>query len=220
MQPKITAIRTHVQSWQRRFFAGGLILTAAFMFSACASKPNNYYTLSVPAEKPVILADTAPVFIELVAVAVPERLARPQIVISQTGGNSAEVVMLEQHRWISSFENELRDGLTNGIVNSIGAIDVSKVGRQPTKPAWRIAVQLSQFDAILNTRVDARFNWSIRRSDATSSISCQWTGSEAVGQGISSLAQGVQRLTNQAALAIAHQLSALVADNPAVTCAP
>jgi uncharacterized lipoprotein YmbA len=218
MQTLLTANRTHVQSWPRRFLTGGLLLTAALMFSACASKPNSYYTLSMPAPKPASHAQTAPIFIELLAVAVPERLARPQMVLSQTAANSAEVVMLEQHRWISSFENELRDALTSGIVNSIGAVDVSKVGRQPTQPSWRIAVQLSQFNAIENTRVDARFNWSIRRSDATNSSSCQWSGTEAVGRGINSLAQGAQHISNQAALAIAQHLTMLAADNTMTTC--
>jgi hypothetical protein len=220
MQPLLKTITMPARSKPRRFLTGGLVLASALILTACASQPNSYYTLTAPAEKPVIHAQAAPIFIELLAVAVPERLARPQMVLSQVGDNSAKIVMLEQHRWISSFENELRDGLVSGIVNSIGATDVSKISRQPAQAAWRIAVQLRQFDAIENTRIDAALSWSIRRADAANSSSCQWSGTEPVGQGINSLAQGAQRITHQAALAMAHHLAAVAADSTALACAP
>lgn len=220
MQPLLKVNRMNLKPWRGRFLSGGLLLLSALMLSTCASKPQNYYTLTAPTEKTVVSANSPPIFIELLAVAVPERLARPQLVLSQVGDHSAEIIMLEQHRWISSFEKELHDGLASGISHSIGAIDVSSIGRPAAKPVWRIAVQLRQFDAIENMRVDAAFSWTIRRSDHASSVSCQWSGSEPVGPGINSLAQGAQRLTQQAALAMAQHLTMLAADHVMATCAP
>jgi uncharacterized lipoprotein YmbA len=217
MKPQFK-VSTDVMPSPKRFLSSGLMLVAVLMLTACVSKPLSFYTLKAPMEQAAISANTTPIFIERLTVAVPDRLARPQMVIS--GDNSAEIVMLEQHRWISSFDNELRDALSNGIANSIGAIDVSKTGSQPSKPAWRIAVQLRQFDLIENTRVDAAMSWTLRRADATNSVSCQWSGTEPVGQGINLLAQGAQRLTNRAALAVAHDLAALVEHNLPVTCTP
>lgn len=143
------------------------------------------------------------------------------MVVTQPGGRSAEVELLEQHRWTSSFENELRDALASGIASRIGAIDVTKGGRQPGQPAWRIAVQLRQFDAVENTRVDAALSWTLRRSDADRSAACQWSGSENVGNGIGALAQGAQRVTDQAANAIARHLMAVRDnnDNANISCA-
>jgi uncharacterized lipoprotein YmbA len=147
----------------------------------------------------------------------PDRLARPQMLVSQAGGGSAEVKLLEKHRWTSSFENELRDALASGIASRLGAIDVTRGGRQPSQPAWRIAVQLTQFDAVENSRVDAALSWTVRRADADRNAACTWSGSLAVGAGIDALAQGAQRATAAAAEAMARHIAALQAD-PAAGC--
>lgn len=189
-----------------------LPLAAALFAAGCASAPDRYYTLAAPTEAAAPLLTGGPVFIEMAPVAVPERLARPQMLVQQPGGRSAEVALLEQHRWSSSFENELRDALASGIASRLGAIDVTKGGRQPTQPAWRISVQVRQFDAIENTRVDAALSWTVRRSDADRSATCQWSASESVGGGIDALAQGAQRVTAKAADAIARHLAKLQVD--------
>lgn len=192
---------------------------AATVFTAgCASAPDRYYTLAAPVGPSAgVPAIGAPVFIELAPVAVPERLARPQMVVHQAGGRSAEVALLEQHRWSSSFENELRDALSSGVAARLGAIDVTKGGRQPSTPAWRIAVQVRQFDAVENTRVDAALSWTVRRSDADLSATCQWRATEPVGTGIDALAQGAQRVASSASDAIARHIAQLQ-QNPGATC--
>jgi hypothetical protein len=215
--------------------AVGLLCTiAALALTGCASsQPDRYYTLAPQSLVPAGAANTTNVpaasnagnavrtvpgtFIELAPVAMPERLARPQMLVSQPGGNSAEVKLLEKHRWTSSFESEMRDALASGIASRLGAVDVTKGGRQPGTPAWRIAVQLKQFDAVENTRVDAAFSWTVRRADADRSTACGWSGSEAVGPGIDALAQGASRITAQASAAIAQHVAALQS-NPAAAC--
>ena len=196
----------------------GACLAAALLIAGCASAPDRYYTLAAPGgsvNPPPAIG--APVFIEMAPVAVPERLARPQLVVHPAGGRSAEVSLLEQHRWSSSFENELRDALSSGVAARLGAIDVTKGGRQPSTPAWRIAVQLRQFDAVENTRVDAAFSWTVRRSDADLSATCQWRASEPVGNGIDALAQGAQRVASNASDAIARHVAQLQ-QNPGAIC--
>lgn len=196
----------------------GVCLAAAVLITGCASAPDRYYTLAAPGGPSAAApAPGAPVFIELAPVAVPERLARPQMVVHPAGGRSAEVSLLEQHRWSSSFENELRDALSSGVAARLGAIDVTKGGRQPSTPAWRIAVQVQQFDAVENTRVDAAFSWTVRRSDADLSASCQWRTSEPVGNGIDALAQGAQRVASNASDAIARHVAQLQR-NPGAGC--
>jgi uncharacterized lipoprotein YmbA len=148
-------------------------------------------------------------------VAVPERLARPQMVIRKPGQGSAEVQLLEQHRWASSFESELRDALAGGIASHLGAIDSTKGGHQPGQNVWRIAVQLRQFDAVENAYIDAALSWSARRADGARSFACQWTGREPVAAGMAALAQGAQRITGSAAQAIAAHVATLAAQDGA-----
>ncbi|CAN5402311.1 hypothetical protein BH10PSE18_BH10PSE18_37400 [soil metagenome] len=202
-----------------------MLAAAAVMFLAgCASTPDRYYTLASLAETPkaaeggTLPRAASPLFLELAPLAVPERLARPQMVVRKAGAQSAEVELLEQSRWASSFENELRDALAAGIASRLGAVDLTRGGPVPAQPVWRIAVQVRQFDAVRDTRVDATFSWSVRRSDGDRVPACEWSGSESVGNGIEARAQGAQRLTAKAAEAIARRVSALQAD-PAAACA-
>ena len=194
----------------------------AALLAGCASKPDNYYTLASPVAAadaaPSTLGGAAPLYIELAPVAVPERFARPQMVVRQPNG-SVQVEVLEQHRWASSFENELRDALASGIAGRLGALDVTKGGRQTSQPVWRIAVQLQQFDAVDGGRVDAGFSWTLRRSDEARTLVCQLNLGEAVGSGMDAVARGAQRVTAAAAAAMALSVDAARANPSATTCA-
>ncbi len=194
----------------------------AALLAGCASKPDNYYTLASPVAAadaaPSTLGGAAPLYIELAPVAVPERFARPQMVVRQPNG-SVQVEVLEQHRWASSFENELRDALASGIAGRLGALDVTKGGRQTSQPVWRIAVQLQQFDAVDGGRVDAGFSWTLRRSDEARTLVCQLNLGEAVGSGMDAVARGAQRVTAAAAAARARSVDAARANPSATTCA-
>lgn len=202
-------------------FAFGASALAALLIAGCAGKPTLYYTLAdnaLPTAAPAS-AGATPVYIDMAPVAVPERLARPQMVVHQQGGGaSAQVDVLEQHRWASSFENELRDALASGVATRLGAIDITKGGRQATTPAYRIAVQVRQFDAIDSSRIDGNFSWTIRRTDETRSIACQLSINEPVGKGMDAVALGARRLTGNLAAAIARSVNAAAA-TPDALCA-
>ncbi|KLN57826.1 membrane integrity-associated transporter subunit PqiC [Variovorax paradoxus] len=207
---------------QKKPFLLAATAAALMVLAGCAGKPDNYYTLASPVAAadaaPSTLGSAAPLYIELAPVAVPERLARPQMVVGRRNG-SVQVDVLEQHRWAVSFENELQDALASGIAARLGALDVTKGGRQSSQPVWRIAVQVRQFDAIDGGRVDAGFNWTLRRSDEPRTMACQLNLGEAVAGGIDAVAQGAQRVTAAAAAAIARSVSAARA-NPAATACP
>ncbi|AMM26372.1 PqiC family protein [Variovorax sp. PAMC 28711] len=201
-------------------FALATAVAIAAVLAGCASKPTLYYTLAeaAPAMAAAPTPLGAPLYIEMLPLAMPERLARPQLVVKQPGDANAQVEVLEQHRWASSFENELRDALASGVAARLGAFDATKGGRQNAQPAWRIAVQVRQFDAIEGARVEAGFGWTLRRSDAALTTACQLSLSEPVGSGIDAVAQGARRLTANAAAAIARSVAAAQA-NPSAPCA-
>lgn len=195
----------------------------ALLMAGCASTAPQYYSLADTAA-PVRAVSApasgaAPAYIELAPVAMPERFARPQLVVRGKGGaGSAEVDILEQHRWSSSFENELRDALGSGIAGRLGAVDATRFARPRGQPALRIAVQLRQFDAVEGSRVDASFNWTIRSTEEGATAACQLSLSEPVGSGIGALAQGMQRVTARLSDAVARSAAAMQA-NQAPPCA-
>ncbi|MCX7275964.1 MAG: PqiC family protein [Burkholderiales bacterium] len=175
----------------------------------CASAPPvRYYSLStaLPAKA---VASTNTLLVELPPLALPERLVRPQMVVRTASG---QLEILDQHRWSAPFNTELRDALAAGITQPLGAIDVSNGGRLAGQPVYRIAVQLRQWEAVENSRIEASFSWTIRRSDDARNLACQWSQSEPVGLGTQALAEGAQRLTARAAQSMAAALAALDAD--------
>lgn len=200
-------------------------LAAAAVLAGCGGTPTRYYTLAEGGGAPPAAqrggADTARFAIEMAPLAVPERLARPQMVVRRTGllqsrdASQAEVDVLEQSRWVSSFEFELRDALSSGIATRLGAFDATKAGRPAGVPVYRISVQLRQFDAVPGTRVDSDFGWSVRRADSDLAVACQMQLSEPVTGGVEGVALGAQRITARLADEISRNVSSLAANQPA-----
>jgi uncharacterized lipoprotein YmbA len=197
-------------------------LGAALLMTGCGSTGGpQYYSLAETAAPARAPAAAAPAYIELAPISMPERFMRPQLVVRKKDApDSAAVDILEQQRWSSSFEDELRDALGSGVARRLGAVDVTKTGRQRGQPATRIAVQMGQFDAVEGSRVDASFTWTVRRTDEGPATGCQLSISEPVGGGFDALAQGAQRVTAKLADAIAGSVvSALKANQVPAACA-
>ncbi|RXZ33264.1 membrane integrity-associated transporter subunit PqiC [Oxalobacteraceae bacterium CAVE-383] len=182
---------------------------AVFLLAACASAPPlRFYSLAAPASSAAM--DAAPVrsagmFIDVLPVGVPERLARPQLVVRKGNGSDARMDVLEQDRWTAPFNNELHDALADGIAARLGAVDARHGGRQAGQPVYRIAVNLRQFDAISGERVDAAFGWTVTRAEDGRSASCQAAYSVPAGGvgGTGALVAAMQKTVALATVAIA-----------------
>ena len=204
---------------QRRFTllsAAMLTLASVLTLTACSTAPTRFYTLaatgaSSPSPAAAKLSAGAPAagqtFIEVLPVSVPERLARPQIVVRT---DDTRVDILEQDRWSAPFNNELRDALASGVANRLGAVDVTRGGRPVDQPVYRIVVELRQLDAVKGGKVDASFGWTVMRSDNNTSSVCRLAVVEPVsGAGIDGVVQGMQRAVANVADAISADVTAL-----------
>lgn len=189
-------------------------IAVALLLAGCASPPTRFYTLSAPPlAAPTPAIQNARIFIDVAPVTLPERLARPQLVVRSAGSaSSTRVDILEQERWSAPFNSELRDALASGIANRLGAIDVSRSGRPTDQPVYRIAVELREFDAVPGEKVQATYGWTISRSDNSRSSACQLSVSEAVIPGIDALVLGVQRTVADAVNGIAANVVAFKAN--------
>jgi uncharacterized lipoprotein YmbA len=203
-----------------------VMLAAALTIGGCAAPPVRYYSLAgavpdagVPAAAVpagAVGQNGAPIHIEVAPVGVPERLARPQMVIrnasrSAAGPVSPQVDVLEQQRWASSLDSELRDAFAAAIASRAGAVDVTRGGRLPGQPVYRIAIRVGQFDTILDRQVDAVFGWTITRSDDSRHAICEVPVSRPAGKGMDELVQAVKQVVAVAATNIATQLLQLQA---------
>jgi len=185
-------------------------LVASLLAACGSSPPATFYTLASPADSApaVRTASQGPqTFIEVMPVAVPDRLARPQLVVRS---DATRLEVLEQDRWSSPFNNELRDALAAGVAARLGAIDVSRGGRPADQASYRINVELRDFDAARGGRVQAAFGWTITRSDDRRSGACRLTVVEPVSGGANAdVVAATQKAVAQAAQAIADGVRAL-----------
>lgn len=193
-----------------------LILLFAAMLTACATPKNatRFYTLAnSKASQTANAAKTTPFAIEVLRVNVPERLKRPQLVISSN--NAAQLKILEQDRWSSSFDDELQDAFVSGISQQLNAIDISSGGRIANQPIYRIAIVLQQFNATPGEQVEANFGWTITLLNSgktlaeNRSLSCQATINKTVGNETDAVVNGVQAAVADVIQAISANVSSL-----------
>jgi uncharacterized lipoprotein YmbA len=203
----------------RRFASNilsALMATALLGLAACTTStaPTRFYTLSstTPAAQPV--HRKAPLLVEIPPVRVPDRLARPQIVVQASGADSAQVRILEHERWASHFNYELHDALVSAITAHLGAVDVSRSGLPTGAAGYRIAIELVQLDAVLDETLQARFSWRIHDLQQRNAV-CQLNLTAAAGTGIAGMVQGLQGMLAELAQQIAADVRALEADTSA-----
>ncbi len=191
----------------------------AAMLAACATPTNNmrFYSLANASSSKSLTekvsSNTPVIAIEVLPVNVPERLKRPQLVI--TSKNSSQLKILEQDRWASSFNDELQDAFVSGLSQQLNAIDISRGGRIANQPTYRIAIVLQQFNATPGDQVQANFGWTITRlnADARSSevraLSCQANISKAVAGDTDAVVTGAKEIIAEAIQDIAANVNSL-----------
>lgn len=187
-------------------------MITASLTAGCASVPETrFYTLSVRSEPSEITAlardSSIPLFIDILPVKVPERLARPQLVVrSSDSVPETQLLILEQDRWSSPFNYELRDAFASGIANRTGAVNDTRGTHTPGQARYRIAIELTQFDAIVDDSVKARFSWTIIRPTDARSAACYAAIAEAVTGGIEGVVEGVQRAVARVVVDVSQNL--------------
>lgn len=134
--------------------------------SACSSTPvPSYYTIT-----PTVTALPANQIkaIELLPVAVPDRLDRSQIVIQDGNGKST---LLDNQRWSSALSAELHDGISSGLQQALGAVDRYNSGMVGNQVAYRIATDFSRFDVV---KTGAAGTLSLATDSLTLHVSVAW----------------------------------------------
>lgn len=192
-----------------------LILTLVAVLVGCAQlkTTTRFYTLNNPTQNQAItVSKTTPIAIEVLPVSVPERLKRPQLVL--TSKDISQLKILEQDRWSSSFNDELHDAFVSGITNQLGAIDASR-GVRNHQPTYRIAIVLQQFNAMPGEQVQTNFAWTITRLSTGSSttdnttLTCQINSSKSVSNDIDAVVKGLREAVAEATQAISANVSSL-----------
>ncbi|WP_228140655.1 PqiC family protein [Acinetobacter sp. TGL-Y2] len=118
-------------------------IAVAVMATGCsASKSPHYYSLT-PQVTPTLNGQVR--VIEVLPVGLADRLNRIPLVVQEVNGKSN---VLNDERWTSTLSAELRDGLSAGLQQKLGAVDRYNSGMTGGKAAYRIAADFSHFDIL------------------------------------------------------------------------
>lgn len=149
---------------------GAGICATTLVIAACSGSPTpNYYTL---ANKVKPLPNSKVKVIEVLPVGLPDRINRAPLVIQETNGRSN---ILDNERWTSTLGSELRDNLSAGLQQKLGAVDRYNSGMIGGKVSYRVATDFSHFDIVntasANTKnVEVSVAWIIKRNDPNITI--------------------------------------------------
>ena len=160
---KTIAQTSHTAALKLRFIG---ILSAVVFLPACSSSPvPNYYSLTTQVSP---LANSKVTVIEVLPVGLPDRINRAPIVIQDASGKSQ---ILDNERWTSTLAAELRDNLSAGLQQKLGAVDRYNSGMVGGKISYRVATDFSHFDIVsttkTNRKVDVSVAWIVKRNDPT-----------------------------------------------------
>lgn len=156
------------------------IMTTLMTAGCSTSKSPNYYSL-IPQVSPSVSGQVR--VIEVLPVGLADRLNRIPLVIQEVSGKSN---VLNDERWTSTLSAELRDGLSAGLQQKLGALDRYNSGMTGGKAAYRIAADFSRFDildqAVSNLNKTERQRavavavaWTIKYDDPNRALSAMQT---------------------------------------------
>lgn len=189
---------------------------ALFLLAGCAAnKPSHYYTLmpsSLSAGQPAALAapgaqaSAAGYAISVEAVALPEQVDRPQIVITDPA--STQVMPLGDSLWAAPLPHEIQNALSDALSRRLGVLDVAATGIPDTLPVWRVLVRVQRFESLYNQQalLDATWRLTPVNQGSKPSMICRGETRVPVQPGMSALVAGHQQALSELADVIAEQI--------------
>ncbi|CAN7539934.1 PqiC family protein [Pseudoduganella sp. LjRoot289] len=197
-------------------------LASALLLAACGTAPvEHFYSLTAGA--PLTAAGsagstgsaagapgaggqqqmTAPVYIELQAVSVPQQVSRNQLVVTSGAGR---VELLEQERWAAPLASEIGQALSLGITGELGAIDVYRTAAPEQATVYRVSTSVQRFESAPGQYALVDAVWSVRRVGSNKVLTCRSTADEKVAPGYDALVAGHRRAVARIAAGIAKAI--------------
>jgi uncharacterized lipoprotein YmbA len=157
----------------------------------CTSAPVRYYTLSASSDS-AMPASQSTLAIDVKVVHTPPQLNRAELMV-RTG--PSEVTLLENERWASPVNDEIKDALRLELQRRLGPM--SGLPRAYTRLTLTIDVQ--HFEAELGRYALIEASWSAtlstagQRSTGAPATTCTFQANEKIHTGYAGMVEGYQR---------------------------
>lgn len=137
------------------------VVVCMAMLAGCSSPRASFYRLSADPSLTATTAraDSRPVIVG--PVTVPDLVDRPQIVTRDT---SNEVTLNEYARWGEPLRSSIADAIAGDLALLLASDRVAPASRAIADPnAWRVRVDIQQFESVPGDAVVIDAHWSVRR---------------------------------------------------------
>jgi uncharacterized lipoprotein YmbA len=171
----------------------------------CTSAPVRYYTLTPPPEKTLPASETT-LAIDVRVVHTPPQLNRSELMV-RTG--TTEVTLLENERWASPVNDEIKDALRLELRRRLSRI----TGLRPDFTTLTLDIDVQHLEAELGRYALLEVHWGAtlsitgRRSNGARATPCTFQAEEKIHTGYAGMVEGYQREIAALADAIAAGLA-------------
>lgn len=151
------------------------------LLAGCGSSPPVHHHALARPEAGDPVSGSARVLVEILPIAVPEALARSNLVLTDGQGR---VNVLDSERWLAPIADELRQIVADGLWRTARAADSYQApvpGALAALPQYRLALRLDRFDAVPGRTATVAGSWTLRRLPNGPVHGCRWEGRQPVG---------------------------------------
>lgn len=145
---------------KKRLLLVPLALSAAIL-AGCASPRASFYRLAADPSLTAMTASPPKQPVIVGPVTVPDLIDRPQFVTRTTNN---EVAIDEYARWGEPIKSSIADAIAGDLTLLLGSDRVAVAPRAVADPqAWRVRVDIQQFESVPGEAVVIDAHWSIHR---------------------------------------------------------
>jgi uncharacterized lipoprotein YmbA len=168
-----------------------LALAAALLGAGCASTPPTRFHTLMPAQPSARTTagtgSATAVAVVLEPIRIPAQVDQPQWLVRLP---DESMQMLEQERWASPLQDELRQAILEELGARFGIVDAPAGTRAPL----RLRLELRRLESIPGREARIDGAWVITPGDAAAPVQrCEWRLREAAGAGMPALASAHRR---------------------------
>ncbi|BAE51816.1 PqiC family protein [Paramagnetospirillum magneticum] len=185
------------------------LLLAATLAGCGASTPLRYHALSSGPTAP-LASGSAALLVEVLPIAVPERINREELVLSGPGG---QLEVRAGDRWAAPLADEMRQLVDESLWRHLRAADIYVAPLAITGsglPQYRLALRLERLEATPGRQAVAEASWTVRRLPQGQPAICRTGATEPLPDASTEAAvAGLARASARLAEAVAASLGRL-----------